>query len=78
MTRNDDSDEDIIAESVTIYDIAAENGKKFCECKKDGNDIILATKQGSISFMLLMEQVMNRDIAYRMRHGNRLGNPKTS
>ena len=55
-----------------VYDIAADNGKKFCECKKKGNDVILSTKQGDIELLDLMEQITNYRSAMKKRNKQKM------
>ena len=54
-------------EGVVVYDIATDDGKKFCECRKTKYKVILSTKQGDISIMSLVEQVADPSAAYRKR-----------
>ena len=58
-------DEDI--EAVLVFDIATDDGRKFCECKKSKYQVILSTKQGDISIMSLVVQVADPTVAYRKR-----------
>lgn len=56
---------------VVVYDIATDDGKKFCECRKSKYQVILSTKQGDISIMSLVEQVADPSVAYRKRKKKR-------
>ena len=42
-----------------VFDIYADNGKKFCECRKTNSYAVLSTKQGDICITDFIEQIYN-------------------
>ncbi len=52
---------------VIRYDIATEEGKKFCECVRNGDEVILVTKEGPLRLLNLLEQVANPLVAANRR-----------
>ena len=63
-----------VNDEVLVYDIATENGKKFCECKRQGDYVVLSTKQGELTLLGLMEQISDQKKAkYRRNRSNDKG-----
>ena len=56
---------------VIRYDIATEEGKKFCECVRNGDEVILITKEGPLRLLNLLEQVANPLVAENRRAAGR-------
>ncbi len=54
-------------EKVMKYEIATEEGKKFCECVRNGDEVILMTKEGPLRLLNLLEQVANPLVAENRR-----------
>ena len=42
-----------------VFDIYADNGKKFCECRRTDSNAVLSTKQGDICLTDFIEQIFN-------------------
>ena len=61
------------AGAVVTYEIATEDGKKFCNCRIEGDITILTSKEGSLSLPLLLKQVTNPEVARTMRQKRRKG-----
>lgn len=49
------------------YDIATETGGKFCECTKQGEEVLLIGKEGQLSLTKLIAQTIDPTLAYQMR-----------
>ena len=56
-----------LEKKVIRYDIATEEGKKFCECVRNGDEVILITKEGPLRLLNLLEQVANPLVAENRR-----------
>lgn len=49
------------------FEIATENGKMFCKCKKEGGTLVLIGKGGKLSLQQFMDQVCNPNLAMKLR-----------
>lgn len=49
------------------YDIATETGGKFCECTKQGEEVLLIGKEGQLSLTKLIAQTIDPTLAHKMR-----------
>lgn len=49
------------------YDIATETGGKFCECTKQGEEVLLIGKEGQLSLTKLIAQTIDPTLAHQMR-----------
>ena len=54
-------------EMAQIFEIATENGKMFCKCKKEGGTLVLIGKGGNLSLQQFMDQVCNPNLAMKLR-----------
>ncbi len=59
------------------YDIATETGGKFCECTKQGEEVMLIGKEGPLSLTKLIAQASNPALAHQMRSKRSRNREKT-
>ncbi len=56
MWGRKDMEKLIDIEGISEFNIETEDGKKFCRCRRVGNDIVYISKEGSVNISSLMEQ----------------------